>query len=66
VVDFRKVFLTSLVIFIAASEVAFISTIIKSPAIVIGYIIVSSPFFQDFLAPLIVSSNFYLRRFKKK
>jgi len=35
VVDFRKVFLTSLVIFMAASKVAFVSAIIRSPAIVI-------------------------------
>jgi len=43
--DFRKVFLTLLVIFIAASKVAFIFAIIKSPTIVIGYIVVSSLFF---------------------
>jgi len=35
VVDFRKVFLTLLVIFMAASKVAFMSAIIRSPAIVI-------------------------------
>jgi len=35
VVDFRKVFLTLLVIFMAASKVAFISAIIRSSAIVI-------------------------------
>jgi hypothetical protein len=45
VVDFRKIFQTLLVIFMAALKVAFISVIIKSPIIVIGYIVVSSLFF---------------------
>ena len=45
VVDFRKVFLTLLVIFMAVSKVAFIFTIIRSLVIVIGSIIVSSFFF---------------------
>ena len=43
VVDFKKIFLTSLVIFIAASKVTFISA--RLPAIVISYIVVSSFFF---------------------
>ena len=60
VVDFRKVFLTLLVIFMVVLKVAFISVIMKLPAIVIGYIVVSSLFFRDSLAPLISSSNFYL------
>ena len=63
-VDFRKVFLTLLVIFIAALRVAFMSIIIRSPVIVIGYIVVSSLFFRGSLAPPIVSSNICLRRFK--
>jgi len=58
---FGKVFLTSLVMFMAASEVAFVSAIMRSPTIVI---VVSSLFFQYFSAPLIVSSNLHLRRFK--
>jgi len=60
VVDFRKVFLTLLVIFIAASKVAFISTIMRLPIIVMGCVVVSSLFFQDSLAPLISSSNLRL------
>jgi len=42
IIDFRKVFLTLLVIFMAASEVAFMSAIIRLPIIVI---IVFSLFF---------------------
>ena len=42
IIDFRKVFLTSLVMFIAALEVAFVSAIMRSPIIVI---VVSSLFF---------------------
>jgi len=60
VVDFRKVFLTLLVIFMAALKVAFVSVIIKSPTIVIGCVVVSSLFFQDSLAPPISFSNLYL------
>ena len=45
VLDFRKVFLTLLVIFMAALKVAFVSIIMRPPAIVIGYIVVSSLFF---------------------
>jgi len=58
--DFKKVFLTLLVIFMAVSKVAFISAIIKSPTIVIGCVVVSGLFFQDSLAPLISSFNLYL------
>jgi len=43
IVDFKKVFLTSLMIFIAALKVAFMS--VRSPTIVIDYIVISSLFF---------------------
>ena len=45
IINFGKVFLTSLVIFIAASKVAFVSAIIRSPTIVIGCVVVSGLFF---------------------
>jgi len=64
VVDFRKVFLTLLVIFMAASKVAFVSAIMRSPAIVMGCVVVSGLFFRDSLAPPISSSDLRLRRFE--
>jgi hypothetical protein len=45
IIDFRKVFLTLLVIFIAALKVAFMSAVIRLPAIVMGCVVVSSLFF---------------------
>ena len=51
---------------IVALKVAFVSTIIGPPAIVIGCVVVSSLFFRGSLAPLIVSPNLCLRRFKER
>jgi len=45
VVDFRKVFLTLLVIFMVVSKVAFVSVIIRSPVIIMGCVVVFCLFF---------------------
>jgi len=45
VVDFKKVFLTLLVIFMVVLKVAFVSVIMRSLIIVISYIVVSGLFF---------------------